>query len=525
LNLKKFKMSFDSLPTMFGGLVTAGITKYLGFSDPFVAVLGASVGGGMLSKILQTYNKHKDSNPLLIFSGNVMNKLQQKVGLNYNSVTVGSNQKSVYERFEAYILNKYRDSLAMGTIRKTDNVNIELSLGQAMFNKTIVDHYNNHRLYLIVHGDSIEIRSYTADMSALKEYIQNVMNTRIGQRQIIIYQCVIERSYTRESSSTSILWNTFTIETNKTLTNTIVSKTVQTELFQDLEHFIHNEPYYNAKGIPYKRGYMLYGPPGTGKTSIIKSVASHYGMSIYIVNMCDVERESDVLNIFKNIKGVNGYYILCFEDFDRSPFLGRRDGRSRDEVIYRAFINELDGIVESNKRITFITANDETFITSNLALCRPGRIDRNVKIDFCDADQLNRLYKHYTSTDQELQVEKLHDTISACQVVKYILENPSITPEEFKKNLKTIEVETKNDIRSAVSSRKRPKVFDRFKNRISMKRFQIKSMQRKLAQLPERIQKDLKTVQRMELSQAKKKQKELAKKMREKKRKGTKGKK
>jgi len=522
----------SSLPAMMGGLITAGITKYLGFNDPFVAVLGASVGGGMVNKIFQTYSKHKDSNPVVLASSKLISKLQNKIGLNYSSVMITESQKSIYNRLEAYILNKYKDSLTLGSIRKTDNVNVELSLNNAEFKTPVIDHFENHRIYLIVYITSIELRSYTADMNVIKAYIQQVMNTRLGQRQINIQQCVIEKGrYGKDDQQeTSIHWNSFTVETNKTLVNTIVRENVKTELFQDLEHFVQNEEYYNKKGIPYKRGYMLYGPPGTGKTSIIKSIASHYGMSVYIVNMCDVERESDVINIFKNIKGVHGYYILCFEDFDRSPFL-QWDRRNADQAIYRAFINELDGIIECTKRITFITANDESVITCHQALCRPGRIDKSVKIDFCDADQLNRLYAHYSDTNLPLNLTVLTDTISAAQVVKHILDNPNITPEEFKGKLKTIEAETKEEVVNQ-NERGRSRVAKKGGNWNSPRRVitrqkrHIEHLNRKIAKkIPNEIKRAQIKLAKLEKAYTRKKERERKAKEKEKKRKGVKGKK
>ena len=82
-----------------------------------------------------------------------------------------------------------------------------------------------------------------------------------------------------------ITWATIAIKTNKNLSNTILSKTVETDLIDDIDHFGKNEKFYNEKELPYKRGYLLHDVPGTSKTSIIKSIATHYNMDIYLVNM------------------------------------------------------------------------------------------------------------------------------------------------------------------------------------------------------------------------------------------------
>lgn len=41
----------------------------------------------------------------------------------------------------------------------------------------------------------------------------------------------------------------------------------------DLVAFRRREKWYKARGVPYKRGFLLYGPPGTGKTSFIQALA------------------------------------------------------------------------------------------------------------------------------------------------------------------------------------------------------------------------------------------------------------
>jgi mitochondrial chaperone BCS1 len=38
-------------------------------------------------------------------------------------------------------------------------------------------------------------------------------------------------------------------------------------LLTDARSFLSKGPWYNDKGIPYRRGYLLHGPPGCGKTS------------------------------------------------------------------------------------------------------------------------------------------------------------------------------------------------------------------------------------------------------------------
>lgn len=44
-------------------------------------------------------------------------------------------------------------------------------------------------------------------------------------------------------------------------------------LLGDLNRFFASRKWYDDRGVPWRRGYMLHGPPGTGKTSTVMSIA------------------------------------------------------------------------------------------------------------------------------------------------------------------------------------------------------------------------------------------------------------
>lgn len=47
-------------------------------------------------------------------------------------------------------------------------------------------------------------------------------------------------------------------------------------ILQDIKDFIGTPTWYNDRGIPYRRGYLLHGPPGCGKSSFITALAGTY---------------------------------------------------------------------------------------------------------------------------------------------------------------------------------------------------------------------------------------------------------
>lgn len=50
----------------------------------------------------------------------------------------------------------------------------------------------------------------------------------------------------------------------------ILPKGVKENLLADCQEFLNDPAFYEERGIPYRRGYLLYGVPGAGKSSISK---------------------------------------------------------------------------------------------------------------------------------------------------------------------------------------------------------------------------------------------------------------
>ena len=100
-----------------------------------------------------------------------------------------------------------------------------------------------------------------------------------------------------------------------------------------------------AKGVPYRRGYLLYGPPGTGKTSFTQAIAGELKLNICYLNLSGGDMDDDDLN--RALNDAPSHSIILLEDIDgifvgrESVTQGRHDRRS---VTFSGLLNALDGV-------------------------------------------------------------------------------------------------------------------------------------------------------------------------------------
>lgn len=525
----------DPISLLSGGIVGAGLGTLFGITNPLLTLLLTGGCGVFLSEAKNIYNRLKYTLPSIIHLNNTIDKLSIKYGLKCYTLVVTKSEDIIYNKLEKYLLNKYSDHFVYTKLSDQNHARMSFTIDSAIFAKPIIDHYQNHRvLWQVQNTSEIHISSQTLSIDQLRSYIKEIVTYKYGTNTITVHQPTIEtvkpsnRTKARTDSNDKnsyVSWKSFIIQTNKTLSNTILTDQVTQDLVHDMKKFIENdEEYCNIKGIPYKRGYILHGPPGTGKTSILKALAAHYNMDIFLINMGEIETEKELTLIFQGTRMCNDYHMLVFEDIDRCIlFTDNAGGRYKDPShtsTIRTFLNELDGVLEMPKRITVLTANDKSLLENIPALIRPGRIDKIVNLNYCDTSQINRIYNHFSNTGLVCNISNLTQQVTPAQVIKYILANPLISPEELQEKLTEISKITiaEQTLSENVFRNRRYRRSSRgnTRSKLSIYKSKIKHMEKCLVNYPAKIEKKKVQIGKLLEGIQKKKLREQTKKKREK---------
>ncbi|CAN6634685.1 mitochondrial chaperone Bcs1p [Trichomonascus vanleenenianus] len=179
----------------------------------------------------------------------------------------------------------------------------------------------------------------------------------------------------------------------RAIESVILAGSIKDDITKDVEDFLSNGQWYDKRGIPYRRGYLLYGPPGSGKSSIIQALAGYLDYNICILNLSERTLTDDRLNHLMN--HVPERSILLLEDID-AAFTERKQSDDQgyvSGVTFSGLLNALDGVAAADERIIFMTTNHPEKLDP--ALIRPGRVDFKVLIDNATPQQVEEMFLRF----------------------------------------------------------------------------------------------------------------------------------
>ncbi|OCF57791.1 hypothetical protein L486_05256 [Kwoniella mangroviensis CBS 10435] len=253
-------------------------------------------------------------------------------------------------------------------------------------------------------------------------------------------------------------WNLTSFKPIRPWESVFLPQSVKDGVLRDTREFLENKQFYQDRGLPWRRGWLLYGLPGTGKTSLITALASHFKLGVYIVNVGAKGLDDEVL--MKLVMDCPKKCILLFEDISldtaliklaaqdpddrgdtdskdvlppiqtRKPVNGNttssdvptssdeltsdankpqdasstnpeiaptKEESNRSSVTLSGLLNAIDGLAASEGRILFCTTNHVRRIDP--ALSRPGRCDVWLEFTYATTDQAHELFKFFYQPD------------------------------------------------------------------------------------------------------------------------------
>lgn len=181
-------------------------------------------------------------------------------------------------------------------------------------------------------------------------------------------------------------WDTTILRPIRPLETVHFDEGTKAELVADIQNYLDpaTRKFYTARGIPYRRGYLLHGPPGTGKTSLSLALAGKFNLELYLLHVPSMPSDSELEKLFTSLPPK---CIVLLEDIDAVGM--ERDetvlkekkrtssyGGSREGCTLSGLLNVLDGVASQEGRIVLMTSNFADKL--DRALVRPGRIDRMI---------------------------------------------------------------------------------------------------------------------------------------------------
>jgi hypothetical protein len=109
----------------------------------------------------------------------------------------------------------------------------------------------------------------------IKRFLTACRDFAEKQREKYITVRASKQQYQRDS------WDVTILRPIRPLETVHFDETTKAELVADIQNYLdpNTRKFYAARGIPYRRGYLLHGTPGTGKTSAFSLFSLHQWVS------------------------------------------------------------------------------------------------------------------------------------------------------------------------------------------------------------------------------------------------------
>ncbi len=222
-----------------------------------------------------------------------------------------------------------------------------------------------------------------------------------------LIQHVMEASLKKDMDKTKVFclqnsaqtWEIALQRTPRPADSVILDENMLDELIEDAKRFLDARAWYEERGIPYRRGYLLFGPPGSGKTSFVTALAGKLGLNICLMTVSTKGLTDDVFAA--RMRDAPARACVLLEDVD-AVFIHRDFvPTERDPgLTFSGLLNAIDGVASQEGRIFFMTTNHPEKLDP--ALTRPGRCDMVREFRLATQTQARQLFLRFFPTESAL---------------------------------------------------------------------------------------------------------------------------
>ena len=167
------------------------------------------------------------------------------------------------------------------------------------------------------------------------------------------------------------------------------------KLFGLITDFLDSKDDYMMCSVPYKLNLLMYGLPGSGKTSVIKAIASHFGLNVAIIPFSPLLTDDALAHALISASRL-GCSLIALEDVDCVFNHDRKPGdAAASSLTLSGLLNCMDGMLRgsSDGLVMVLTAN--TVAEIDEAVLRTARMDYALEFTHADKHQTRACFAFY----------------------------------------------------------------------------------------------------------------------------------